>query len=379
MTLRAGGVTGSVIIDGQGVSAGIQCVSGETSRTLIYGLTIQNCGGTTGAGMLCDGSSPNIVMCIFTGNTASQGGGIACRNGAAPSLIDCEITGNDAYSTYGGGVWVSFAEITMITCDVSANTAAEDGGGIYLFDATANLHEINVAGNTADYGGGLFGYASTVTMTNAIVENNFAAGDGSNATDGGGGISMDGGDWVIDGCLIQDNYSLANAGGLLSNQATVTLDHSTVRGNSAATLAGGVYSQGSMHVANTAICSNTPSQIIGAHVDGGGNSISILCQAFSAACCLPLENQCLLAEQPDCEYLGGQWLGEGTSCVGDPCNIAPPLCPADVDGNQGVDVSDLLLVIYAWGGQSDSADVNGDGLVSVADLLMLLEAWGPCE
>jgi hypothetical protein len=65
--------------------------------------------------------------------------------------------------------------------------------------------------------------------------------------------------------------------------------------------------------------------------------------------------------------------------VGDPCNIAPPLCPADVDGNQGVDVSDLLLVIYAWGGQSDSVDINGDGLVSVADLLEVLSQWGPCE
>ncbi len=243
------------------------------------------------------------------------------------------------------------------------------------------LPGITLAGNTAQQnGGGIMGRQSNLSVTNATIENNFAAAEGgSSATDGGGGVSMDGGDWDIDGCLIRNNFSLANAGGLLSNQATVTLDHSTVRGNSAATLAGGVYSQGSMYVSNTAICSNTPSEIIGAYVDGGGNSIAILCQAFSAACCLPLENQCLLAEQPDCEYLGGQWLGEGTTCVGDPCDIAPPICPADIDHNQTIDASDLLLVLYAWGGQSDSADVNGDGLVSVMDLLEVLSQWGPCE
>jgi hypothetical protein len=53
-------------------------------------------------------------------------------------------------------------------------------------------------------------------------------------------------------------------------------------------------------------------------------------------------------------------------------------CPADLNGDDVVDVSDLLLVIDAWGGNGGSADINGDGIVDVGDLLEIVGNWGPC-
>jgi uncharacterized membrane protein len=49
--------------------------------------------------------------------------------------------------------------------------------------------------------------------------------------------------------------------------------------------------------------------------------------------------------------------------------------PADLDLNCRVNVSDLLRLLAAWGGDNPSADINDDGLVNQLDLLLLLDAW----
>jgi hypothetical protein len=53
-------------------------------------------------------------------------------------------------------------------------------------------------------------------------------------------------------------------------------------------------------------------------------------------------------------------------------------CPADVNGDDVVDVLDLLAIIVAWGNPGGAEDVNGDGIVDVLDLLAVITAWGPC-
>ncbi len=58
-------------------------------------------------------------------------------------------------------------------------------------------------------------------------------------------------------------------------------------------------------------------------------------------------------------------------------------CPADIDHNWTVNVSDLLSIINAWGRCSPPpinclADTNHDGFVNVSDLLAVINGWGPC-
>jgi hypothetical protein len=55
-------------------------------------------------------------------------------------------------------------------------------------------------------------------------------------------------------------------------------------------------------------------------------------------------------------------------------------CPSDVNGDNEVNVGDLLAIIDAWEcTDCFFADVNGDGIVNVSDLLMVVGNWGECE
>ena len=51
-------------------------------------------------------------------------------------------------------------------------------------------------------------------------------------------------------------------------------------------------------------------------------------------------------------------------------------CPADLDGNNFVNVVDLLMVLDGWG--TTSGDANGDGQTNTNDILFLIEFWGEC-
>lgn len=62
---------------------------------------------------------------------------------------------------------------------------------------------------------------------------------------------------------------------------------------------------------------------------------------------------------------------------------APLPCPADLDGDGAVDVSDLLAMLAAWGTTPPGPpgtppDLDGSGIVDVGDLLAVLGAWGDC-
>ncbi|MHC4416318.1 MAG: C25 family cysteine peptidase [Planctomycetota bacterium] len=65
---------------------------------------------------------------------------------------------------------------------------------------------------------------------------------------------------------------------------------------------------------------------------------------------------------------GNPDLGMGTAAQ-DPC-------PADLNGDEVVNVNDLLLLLAAWG--TPNGDIDGDGDTGIGDLLLLLAAWGPC-
>lgn len=57
----------------------------------------------------------------------------------------------------------------------------------------------------------------------------------------------------------------------------------------------------------------------------------------------------------------------------------PPPCLSDIDGNDTVGASDLLILLVSWGTDGcGPADVNRDGEVGAGDLLQLLVDWGPC-
>jgi hypothetical protein len=54
-------------------------------------------------------------------------------------------------------------------------------------------------------------------------------------------------------------------------------------------------------------------------------------------------------------------------------------CPADIDVDGTIGITDFLLLLAAWGECPGCAeDIDGDGEVGVTDFLLLLAAWGAC-
>ena len=59
--------------------------------------------------------------------------------------------------------------------------------------------------------------------------------------------------------------------------------------------------------------------------------------------------------------------------------IDPTTCTLDIDGDGDVGVTDLLVLLGAWGTDPGGPpDFNGDLTVDTLDLLELLGQWGPC-
>ncbi len=52
------------------------------------------------------------------------------------------------------------------------------------------------------------------------------------------------------------------------------------------------------------------------------------------------------------------------------------VCPADLDGDNVVGITDFLMVLGSWGGPD--GDTNGDGTTDILDFLAVLGSWGYC-
>lgn len=62
-------------------------------------------------------------------------------------------------------------------------------------------------------------------------------------------------------------------------------------------------------------------------------------------------------------------------------------CQADVNGNNLVNIDDLVAVITSWGAcpsppascPADVSPAGGDGQVNIDDLVVVITGWGPCS
>ena len=163
ITLRAYGSPEETIIDGGYDPAigdgykGIICDSGESQNTIIQGFKITNCGGTKqanhyeGGGIKCHQlSSPQIIGCLITNNTAMYGAGISIRYDSNPTITQCIIRDNQS-TISGGGVCVeSESSPTFQHCEITNNIAKGSGGGIFIHYTSFDPLLINtvVCGNT---------------------------------------------------------------------------------------------------------------------------------------------------------------------------------------------------------------------------------------
>ncbi|NSW58342.1 MAG: hypothetical protein HPY44_20225 [Armatimonadetes bacterium] len=118
--------------DGAGIfcNAGILGLGVKIRNSLI----IVNRAGGRGGGILCNGTSPDIINCTFSGNGAVAGGGaIVCRVTAGPNIALPHITNSIvAFSSIGGGIVADPSAAAYLShCDVYGNSGGDYSGLVF--------------------------------------------------------------------------------------------------------------------------------------------------------------------------------------------------------------------------------------------------------
>ena len=391
-----------------GVNRAIWMTGGQSDATRLENLIIE--GGAVGAGIYMQNTTdpgPQLINCTVRNcNWHDHGAGIRLNN-AHPTLTGCRIEACVAANRGGGAYIYNGGSMIADDCTFTTNQA-DDGGAFMIWDAsTADLSNCFVELNAAiEYGGGAFvRIGARLTCNNVLFRGN------SNVNSGfsGGGITSFGGLVELSDCVLDDNVTTQSGGAIAAwNGGTLSLLGCELTGNTAAsTSGGGLYSNGTVAVdiQNTTICNNAPWTISGPWSDLGGNCISEFCDsdADGTLDCIdgcPNDPNKIEEGQCGCGNPDTDADGDGTAdcidgCPDDPdkieagdCGCGNPEtdtdgdgipdciddpCPADLDDDHDVDVTDLLGLIGSWGPCDPEtpcpADVDGSGDVGVLDLL----------
>lgn len=180
----------------------VSTAEGTTTQTRLDGLNIQDGhadGGSLdnfGAGAMVWLGSPNFVRANFKNNrAASRGGGVYSYRGA-PRFESCEFFNYDAYKftgSSGGGIYSDNSGTStapwFYNCNFRSNSAANDGGGLYLNQSNAQLWYTTFSDQFADRGGGLYISISSPKLIGVSFDNNQT----SDSEEEGGAVFVSGG------------------------------------------------------------------------------------------------------------------------------------------------------------------------------------------
>ena len=330
--------------------------------------------GSGGGILFVDGSGGSVTNSTIEYNSASRaGGGIEDQSGVMTTiaLTDVDLLYNEtgAAPGNGGGVHITGPGNMDITGgDVSYNTAASEGGGLWNGAGTMTVTDVNVTYNGAsgaegtNGGGGIFNNGGTLEVTRSLVAYN----DVTGARAIGGGIhNANPGTASVFYSTISSNASAWNAGGI-ANAGTLVVTGSTVGANTAANRGGGI---GQAMGATTATLRSTivgansaPVQgmqvdvAAGAYVSGGYNLIEGDDADVFPAAATDLEGSASSPVNPGLQPLnnnGGMTMTHGLDCTSDAIGTGDP-------GLTGPDQRGLPIVIRRDIGAHERQDVCGN-------------------
>jgi predicted outer membrane repeat protein len=181
--------------------------------------------------------APTISDCVFNTNGASLGGAIYVQS-ASPSIDRCSFIGNRA-SGSGGAILLSTATPTISNSFFGSNGAENvfdgSGGGIAVFSGS-NPRIINsvFSDNFAVFGGGVDVFQATAEIVNCTFSRNR-----SNLAGGGGGLdNSDSQATSITNCVFRLNQDAVGLSQITQFQAVTPTDlrlsHSNVQGGQSA-------------------------------------------------------------------------------------------------------------------------------------------------
>lgn len=361
-------IVAATIIDCQGDPCephrGFKFHSGEDTNSILSGLTITNGFGSeeefdwgsysVGGAIYCHSSSPTIINCLLTGNSAIYGGGMFNWEESSPIVTNCTFSGNSV--GFGGGMCnFDSSSSTVINCTFSGNSVEGNGGGMYNNSSSPTLTNCTFIGNSAVWGGGgMENSVSSPIVTNCIFSGNSVVFDG-------GGMNNYASDPIVTNCTFTGNSAGFDGGGVSGDG-----DYGD---NSSATIVncifwGNIAPDGpEIYDEVTSSTTLNYSDIQGGWGGAGGNNIS---------------TNPFLADIPDQLRLLSM-----SPCIdaGDPCYVGDP-CETDLDGLErivdgdcdGGAVVDMGAYEFDW---VYVGDFEGDDCdVDLGDFAVLADSFG---
>ncbi len=195
--------------------------------------------------------------------SGAVGGGVFVMSGSL-TLINVRIAGNSA--DYGGGVFQSGqgGRVDVSNSRIELNTTTNHGGGLYIEGTTAFTNTL-VLSNTASWqGGGLHSQYKRVDISGGRFE-------GNRALNGNGGAINLNGSLSLSGTVIITNTAL-NGGGVQQWNAgySVALTNTRFERNRARTVGGGMAVSSTLSISGSAFMTNTVDSGDGSDTFGGG-------------------------------------------------------------------------------------------------------------
>lgn len=215
---------GELVIDAGG-SGPVLTVAG--AGVSISGLGLTSGSSFFGGGLwVMEGAEAAVANLDVFSNAASRGGGGVAVQGALvmrDSVVRDNVVAVDAEGLGGGGVYLSAGGALVLSGTVVADNATDGRGGGLFLSAPADpatpitLGGLDVRGNTAQAGGGIFAGASLI-LDDSLVTDNAASGGPAFAATGGGIHAL--GDVLVSGVTLIGNRATgggeSGAGGILS-------------------------------------------------------------------------------------------------------------------------------------------------------------------
>jgi predicted outer membrane repeat protein len=188
-----------------------------------------NTAGGSGGGFYGAGGHRILVRdCVFRGNTAGHNGGAMFFSGAF--LSNYQVVGvtatNNTSAQYGGGIGTKDgANLRIFNSFFGANSANDQGGGLYLLGSNVRIYNTALVQNTAAYGAGLFADApQELVVTNCTLADNIASQQG-------GGLFLDGGAGpaIVRNSILWNNEAIGTGHQIRTISVPVEVYRSNVR------------------------------------------------------------------------------------------------------------------------------------------------------
>ncbi len=259
------------------------------------------------------------------------------NSGVTVDLIDLTIQHGKAVNA--GGINNS-GTLTITDCTISNNAATSDGGGFYNTGTLAIQNSL-VSNNMASIdGGGIDNASGMVTMQYSTVSGNSAPGDS------GGGMNVAAGIMAIQDSTFSSNSAPFGGGVEDFGSSSGTIQNSTFSGNSATTGAGGALRDNhnsTLTIQNSTFSGNTATS--------GGNALSFVTGTLNLGSTIMAGNgvsgDIALSGSGTINTLGYNLIGDGT---GDGFTAAA----TDQVGTTANPINPRLAALGSYGGSTQT-------------------------